>query len=55
MLYRAAAAVFLIAVAVFALGERLPECFAGDDTALAAAAFTLTDGKFRREQPSPAA
>ena len=56
MIWRSTAAVSLIAVAVFALGKRLPECFAGEETALAAAAFTLTDGKFRQEQQSsPAA
>ncbi len=31
---------------------RLPECFGGSDTALAAAAFTLTDGKYRVEAPT---
>lgn len=39
----------MIGVAVFCLRQRLPECIGGRDTALAAAAFTLSDGKYRME------
>lgn len=44
-------AVSLIGTAFYCLTQRLPECFGGD-TALAAAAFTLTDGKYRVEAPA---
>ena len=47
---------FRICLAVSLIGYclmmRLPECFGGSDTALAAAAFTLTDGKYRVEAPT---
>lgn len=43
-------ALMLAALAVFCLLTRLPQAFAnGDDAALAAAAFTLNDGKYRVE------
>ena len=44
---KAVLAAVLIGAAGFSLSQRLPECFGSDDTALAAAAFTLTDGRYR--------
>lgn len=47
---KTAFALMLAALAVFCLFTRLPQAFSnGDDAALAAAAFTLTDGKYRVE------
>ena len=37
----------LVAMAGIAVVQRFPECFGAEDTALAAAAFTLTDGRYR--------
>ena len=42
---KASAALILVATAVFCLGKRLPDALGSRDTALTAAAFTLTDGK----------
>ena len=42
---KASAALLLVATAVFCLGKRLPDALGSRDTALTAAAFTLTDGK----------
>ena len=50
--FRICLAVSLIGTACYCLMMRLPECFGGSDTALAAAAFTLTDGKYRVEAPT---
>ena len=50
--FRICLAVSLIGTACYRLMLRLPECFGGSDTALAAAAFTLTDGKYRVEAPT---
>ncbi len=50
--FRICLAVSLIGTACYCLTQRLPECFGGSDTALAAAAFTLTDGKYRAEAPT---
>ncbi|MBU5463012.1 stage II sporulation protein P [Lachnoclostridium sp. MSJ-17] len=47
--FRVIFAVLLIATACCCLTQRLPECLAGGDTAFAAAAFRLTDGKYRVE------
>ena len=53
---KAVLAAAMIAAAGFSLTQRLPECFGSDDTALAAAAFTLTDGRYRpASEPSTAA
>ncbi len=54
-----AAKVVLAAALIFAAGysltQRLPECFGSDDTALVAASFTLTDGRYRpASEPSTA-
>ena len=43
---RAAVSFALVATAVFCVARRLPEVFGERDTVLAAAAFTLTDGKY---------
>ncbi len=50
---KAIAAVFLISAAVFSICRRVPEVFSESDTALAAAAFTLTDGKYYIESTTP--
>lgn len=42
-------AVALIGCAGFCVIQRLPECFGSRETALAAAAFTLTDGVYRAQ------
>ena len=46
------ASLLLILVAVFSVCQRLPEVFSQRETALAAAAFTLTDGRFFAESGS---
>ena len=52
---KASLAAALIGAAGFSLAQRLPECFGSDDTALVAAAFTLTDGRYRpAAEPSSA-
>jgi stage II sporulation protein P len=48
-LLKAFAAFALALVAVFCVVRRLPECFDKDSGALAAAAFTLADGKYRMQ------
>ena len=56
--FRAAIALVLIAVAIGCVATRLPQVFSDRDTALAAAAFTLTDGRMFAEsgtEPSTAA
>lgn len=42
-------AVSLAALACFSLVKRIPQCFGARDTALAAAAFTLSDGSIRAQ------
>lgn len=46
------ASLLLVIVAVFSVCRRLPEVFSQRETALAAAAFTLTDGRFFVESGS---
>ena len=46
---KAFTALALVGTAVFCLGKRLPEALSDRDTALTAAAFTLTDGKYFME------
>lgn len=48
-LLKASVAFALVFVAVFCVIRRLPECFDSESGALAAAAFTLADGKYRMQ------
>lgn len=43
---KATASFALLFIAVFCVFRRLPECFSSEDSAVLAAAFTLTDGKY---------
>lgn len=48
-LLKAAVSFALLLTAVFCVFHRLPECFTSEDSAVLAAAFTLTDGKYPSE------
>lgn len=53
---KTAASIALLLTALFCLGRRLPEALGSGETALTAAAFTLTDGKYYIESgTSPSA
>ena len=48
-LLKAAVSFALLLTAVFCVFRRLPECFTSEESAVLAAAFTLTDGQYISE------